>query len=487
MARLQDILYGVRLMQVAGSTQVDVDQLYIDSRHVRGAALFAAIPGTQADGHQYIDTAIEKGAVAVLCEQWPATIHADVTYLQVPDAAVALGIIAANFYGNPSDDMKVVAVTGTNGKTSVATLLYQLFEQMGYKCGLLSTVRNLVHQVEIPATHTTPDAISINRLMAQMAEAGCEYVFMEASSHAIHQSRIAGLTLTGAIFTNITHDHLDYHKTFDNYIKAKKKLFDDLPATAWALTNADDKRGLVMVQNTRGRVVTYSLKGVSDYHARIMENGFQGLTLQVEGKDLHTRLVGDFNAYNILSVYAAARLLGAEQVETLQAISMIRPAEGRFDMVRSADGITAIVDYAHTPDALEKVLETIAQLRTGNEQVITVIGCGGDRDTAKRPKMALVAAKLSDKVVLTSDNPRSEEPEAIIEAMRAGVLPPFTRKLLSIVQRKEAIHTACMLAQPGDIILVAGKGHEKYQEIKGQRLPFDDKAELLNALQATGH
>lgn len=482
MGVLQDILYGVELQEVVGDTQQAVNGLCLDSRHVRAGYLFAALRGTQTDGHQFIDTAIGKGATAILCEELPAAVVEDVTYLIVPDAARALGIIADNFYDNPSAQLQLVAVTGTNGKTTVVSLLHQLFEQLGYKSGLLSTVRNIIHKTEIPATHTTPDAITIHRLLREMANAGCQYVFMEASSHAIHQNRIAGLHFAGAVFTNITHDHLDYHGTFDNYIKAKKALFDHLPATAWSLVNIDDKRGHVMVQNTKAKVYSFALKSPADYKARVLENAFTGLLLQLDGEELYSKLVGQFNAYNLLAVYGVARLLAADKIEILSQLSVIEPAEGRFDVLHGPHQVKAIVDYAHTPDALEKVLTTIGQIRTGNEQLIVVVGCGGDRDKEKRPKMAEVAAKLADKVILTADNPRSEDPESIIEEMRKGVLPPFNNKLLSITNRKEAIATAVALAQPGDIIVVAGKGHEKYQEIKGQRLPFDDKAILQNAL-----
>lgn len=482
MGLLQDILYRVELQEVVGDTQQQVTGLCLDSRHVREGYLFAAIRGTQVDGHQFISAAVEKGAKAIVCEALPATLDASATYLVVPDAAQALGVIADNYYDSPSAQLKLVAVTGTNGKTTVVTLLYQLFEQLGYKTGLLSTVQNIIHKTVVPATHTTPDAITLHKLLREMADAGCQYAFMEASSHAIHQKRIAGLHFAGAVFTNITHDHLDYHGTFDNYIKAKKALFDPLPASAWALVNIDDKRGHVMVQNTRAKVHSFALKAPADFKGRVLENAFTGLLMQMDGEELYSKLVGHFNAYNLLAVFGVAQLLEADKIETLRQLSVIQPAEGRFDVLRSDAGFTGIVDYAHTPDALEKVLHTIDQIRTGNEQVITVIGCGGDRDREKRPKMAAVAAKLSDRVVLTADNPRSEEPEAIIEEMKEGVLPPFNNKLLTITNRKEAIEASVAMAQPGDIVVVAGKGHEKYQEIKGQRLPFDDKVILQNAL-----
>lgn len=483
MNTLQDILYRVELQEVVGDTQVTIAGLALDSRHVRAGYLFAALPGTQVDGHTYIATAIEKGAAAIVCEHLPNDVVPNVTYLVVPNAAQALGIIADNYYDNPSAQLKLVVVTGTNGKTSVATLLYKLFQQLGYKVGLLSTVHNIIHHTVVPATHTTPDAISLHRLLRDMADVGCAYVFMEASSHAIHQKRIAGLQIAGAIFTNITHDHLDYHGTFDNYLKAKKALFDQLSKDAWALINIDDKHGHVMIQNTRAKVYSYALQSPADYKARVLENSFSGLLMHIDGEELYAKLVGQFNAYNLLAVYGAAQLLGADKMETLSHLSILEAAEGRLDVIVSEDHQRiGIVDYAHTPDALEKLLTTINYIRSGQEQLITIIGCGGDRDKAKRPKMAAIAATHSNRVILTSDNPRSEEPERIIAEMKAGVLPPLNNKLLSITNRNEAINAGVALMNAQDIIVVAGKGHEKYQEIKGERFPFDDKAILQTAL-----
>lgn len=483
MALLKDIVYKVALKASAGDMERDIKQIVFDSRKVEQGSLFVAVRGTQTDGHDYINTAIEKGAVAILAEELPQEVKEGITYLEVKDSSVALGIVAANFYGNPSSKLKMVAITGTNGKTTTVTLLYKLFRSLGYHTGLLSTVRNLINDEEIAATHTTPDAVQLNALLAQMVKAGCGYCFMEASSHAIVQQRMSGLELAGAVFSNITHDHLDYHQTFDAYIAAKKQLFDNLPKTAWALTNTDDKRGLVMLQNTKALKHTYALKKAADFKAKLISNTLQGLELDIDHKTVWFKLIGDFNAYNLLAVYATAVLLGEDKDEVLLQLSGLSTAPGRFEQVHSQSGIIAVVDYAHTPDALENVLQTIANFRTGNEQVITVVGCGGNRDKGKRPVMAEIASSFSDKVVLTSDNPRNEEPEAILAEMQAGVSPSNVRKVLTINDRKEAIRTACMLAQPGDIVLVAGKGHETYQEIKGVRYPFDDRqvlSEMLN-------
>ena len=482
MALLRDILYKVELLEKAGATDVEVSGLAIDNRHVRQGWLFAAVRGTKVDGHDFIDKAVEAGAIAIVCEVIPREMDQSITYIRVKDSARAIGIIASNFYGNPSEQLKLVGITGTNGKTTVATLMYQMFRELGYKVGLLSTVVNRIHDTEIPATHTTPDAISLNALLADMVASGCTYAFMEVSSHSLQQQRVAGIHFSGAIFTNLTHDHLDYHGSFDSYIKAKKLLFDGLPSTAWALLNADDKRSAVMVQNSKARAFTYALKAPSDFHGKVLENTFDGLAMQIDGQEMYSKLVGGFNAYNMLAVYGAARLLEIEAVEALKLLSRLEPAEGRFDHFTSPDNVTGIIDYAHTPDALEQVLKTIQAIRTGNEQLITVVGCGGDRDKAKRPKMAAAAAKLSDRVLLTSDNPRSEKPEQIIAEMKVGVLPHLARKVLTITDRREAIEAACAMAQPGDIVLVAGKGHEKFQEILGERIPFDDKAILLHAL-----
>ena len=480
---LTELIQSLEIMALEGSTSQIVEQLDFDSRKVKPGSLFVAVRGTQADGHQFIDKAIELGATAVVAETLPEQRRQAVTYIQVADGATALGLMASRFFGMPSKELKLVGVTGTNGKTTTATLLHSLFTGLGYKAGLLSTVRNLIGQSPLEATHTTPDAVAVNALLREMVDAGCDYAFMEVSSHAAHQRRIAGLHFAGGIFTNITHDHLDYHKTFKAYIDAKKMFFDILPKTAFALVNTDDKRGEVMVQNTRAKKYTYSLRSMANFRARILENSISGLHLEVDGKEVFSRLIGDFNAYNLLAAYGAAILLGQDEMETLTALSQLAAAEGRFDYVVGSQGKrTGIVDYAHTPDALEKVLNTIHQLRQGNSRIITVVGCGGDRDKAKRPKMAKVACDYSDLVVLTSDNPRSEAPEAIIADMQAGVPPYATRKVLVVTARREAIRTACRLAQEEDIILVAGKGHEKYQEANGVRRPFDDKAVLAEAL-----
>ncbi|MDX2002658.1 MAG: UDP-N-acetylmuramoyl-L-alanyl-D-glutamate--2,6-diaminopimelate ligase [Chitinophagales bacterium] len=487
MKQLKDILYKVNLLDVIGSTAIDIQKVTFDSRQVEAGCLFVAVSGTQVDGHHFIQQAIDKGAKAILCEQLPNEFQQQISYIRVQNSARALAFVAENFYDNPSEKLKIVAVTGTNGKTTTATLLYRLFRELGYSVGLLSTVENKINEATIPATHTTPDPIQLSSLLADMVDAGCEYAFMEASSHAIHQHRVAALQLTGAVFTNITHDHLDYHGTFDAYIAAKKQLFDELPASAFALVNLDDKRGRVMVQNTKGKVQTYSLSRIADFKGRIIESSFSGLIMDVDGQELYTKLIGEFNAYNVMAIYAVAVLLGIPKVEALGAISQLNTAEGRFDYISTPKRkIIGIVDYAHTPDALKKVLDTIKAIRTGNEQLITVVGCGGNRDREKRPLMARIASELSNKVVLTSDNPRNEEPEAILDEMYAGLTPNLSRHVLRIVDRKEAIRTACQLAGHGDIILLAGKGHEKYQEIKGVKYPFDDKqilAETLNALE----
>ncbi len=484
MKLLRDILYKVRLEQVQGATDVAVSSVTFDSRSVTQGCVFVAIKGTQADGHNYIQQAIDKGAVAIVCEAMPGINSANTyTTVIVKDSSEALAFIAGNFYDNPSEKLQLVGITGTNGKTTVATLSYNLFRELGYSCGLLSTVQNEINGVVIPATHTTPDAIQINALLAKMVEAGCTHCFMEASSHAIHQQRVRALDFNVAVFTNITHDHLDYHETFDNYIKAKKKLFDDLPTHATAIVNIDDKRGMVMVQNTKATIKTFSLKSLSDYKAVILENTFSGLILNINGHELYTRIVGEFNAYNLLSIYAVAVSLGIDEVTALTALSKLNAAEGRFDYIVSAnEKIVGIVDYAHTPDALKNVLATIKAIRTYNEKVITVVGCGGNRDKAKRPEMARIACELSNQVILTSDNPRNEKAEDIIEEMRKGVEAQHYKKVLSITDRKEAIRAACMMAGKHDIILLAGKGHEKYQEINGVKYDFDDKKNLSTTL-----
>jgi UDP-N-acetylmuramoyl-L-alanyl-D-glutamate--2,6-diaminopimelate ligase len=472
----------VHLTAVAGSTDESVKAIRLDSRRVEKGDLFVAVKGTQVDGHAFIQTAIEKGAAAVVCSDMPAELNEAVVYVQVKESSRALAHIASNFYDNPSEKLKLVAVTGTNGKTSVATILYNLFVNLGYKSGLLSTVVNKINDEIIEATHTTPDAVSLNELLAAMVEKGCDYCFMEASSHAIHQNRTYALDFDGAVFTNLTHDHLDYHGTFRNYINAKKQLFDFLPSKAFALVNADDKNGKVMLQNTSAKKYTYALQHMADFNAKILESDFSGMVLNVDGLEMHTRLVGNFNAYNLLAVFATASLLGVDKMEILTALSALSGAEGRFEYVRSdKDKVVGIVDYAHTPDALKNVLDTINQIRNGKNNVITVVGAGGNRDAAKRPLMASIAAKLSNKVILTSDNPRNEEPEAILAEMKSGIEVVDRKKVITIVQRDEAIRAAVSMAESGDVILVAGKGHEKYQEIKGIKYPFDDKQKLMEA------
>lgn len=481
MANLKDILYKVSLQSVSGKTDLEVKGIHFDSRKVGPGDVFIATRGTQVDGHDFIENAIDKGAIAVICQELPDKQPTDVTFIQVLDSCSAMGILASNFYGNPSDKLKLVGVTGTNGKTTTVTLLFNLFSELGYNAGLLSTVENKIKDKVIPSTHTTPDSISINALLADMVKEGCTHAFMEVSSHAVVQQRIAGLKFAGGVFTNITHEHLDYHKTFDEYIKAKKLFFDNLPSSAFALSNADDKRGAVMLQNTKANKMTFSLKTMADFRARIKTNSFQGLELVIDNRDVWFKLTGTFNAYNLIAIYATAVLLGEEPEEVLTSLSNLDPARGRFERMVSSEGIIAIVDYAHTPDALENVLNTIADIRGGNEKVITVVGCGGNRDTAKRPVMADLATKLSDKVILTSDNPRNEDPEEILKQMQTGVSKAEVKKVITIQDRKEAIKTAVMLAERGDIILIAGKGHETYQEIKGIKHPFDDK-EVVNEM-----
>jgi UDP-N-acetylmuramoyl-L-alanyl-D-glutamate--2,6-diaminopimelate ligase len=471
---LSDILYKVRLEEVSGSTHMAIASVAFDSRKIKKDSLFVATRGTAADGHSFIDKAIESGAVAIVCEQLPESRQETVTYVKVADSSYALGIIACNYFDNPSEKLKLVGVTGTNGKTTTVTLLFNLFRSLGYSAGLLSTVQNKINQTVVPATHTTPDALVLNELLAEMADKGCEYVFMEVSSHAVVQNRIAGIQFIGAVFTNITHDHLDYHKTFDEYIKAKKRFFDQLPAQAFALVNRDDRNGLVMLQNTKAQKHTYALKTIADFKCRIIENHLNGLLLNIDNHEVWVKLIGTFNAYNVLAVYATAVLLKQNTTNILTALSNLNPVEGRFQYVRSPKGVIGIVDYAHTPDALKNVLETIKDIRTGNEQVITLVGCGGDRDSAKRPVMAAIACEYSSKVILTSDNPRSEDPEEILNQMQKGINPADAKKTLRITDRREAIKAACSFSGKGDIILIAGKGHEKYQEIKGVKYDFDD-------------
>jgi UDP-N-acetylmuramoyl-L-alanyl-D-glutamate--2,6-diaminopimelate ligase len=480
---LEEILKDIQPETVIGSKELNVSQINFDSRKVKPGSLFVATRGTQVDGHDFIEKAIGSGAVAVICEALPEHLVKEVTYAKVPDSAEALGWAASNFHGRPSEKLKLVGITGTNGKTTTATLLYELFLSLGFKTGLISTIENKVNKRSVVSTHTTPDAESINLLIQQMVEAGCDYVFMEVSSHAVAQRRIAGLFFTGGVFTNITHEHLDFHKTFRAYIDAKKMFFDKLPNSAFALTNADDRNGAIMLQNTEAKRFTYALRKPADFKAKILENYLTGLHLDLDGEDFYARLIGDFNAYNLLSVYATAILLGQNKQEVMAKLSNLKAAEGRFDYVQNAEReVIGIVDYAHTPDALEKVLNTIFNLRKGGGQIITVVGCGGDRDRKKRPLMAKVACNYSDQVIFTSDNPRSEDPDEIIAEMEKGIPPYAAKKVVSITNRLQAIKTACKLAQNGDIILVAGKGHEKYQEIKGEKFPFDDKAILVSEL-----
>lgn len=471
---VRDIVYGISLQKVIGSTEITVESLTLDSRNAGAESLFFAVSGTRFDGHDFIAKVIEQGCKAIIAEK-EVPVPGDVTLIVTENSHKAAGIVASNFYGEPSRQLKLVGITGTNGKTTTTTLLYNLFTQLGYKTGLLSTVVNKIGTETIPSTHTTPDPIALNALLAQMVEANCEYCFMEVSSHAIHQHRIAGLEFAGGVFTNITHDHLDYHNTFKEYLDVKKRFFDDLSTTAFALTNIDDKNGRVMVQNTRAKIVTYAMKSLADYKVKVLENQFSGLILNINGKEVWSRLVGDFNAYNLLTAYAVSILLGEEEEEVLRVLSSLESVEGRFQYFISESGVVAIIDYAHTPDALENVLKTISNIRTKNETLYTVVGCGGDRDKTKRPEMARIACELSDKVILTSDNPRSEDPNQIIEEMNAGVPGHHFKKTISVVDRKQAIKTAISMAEKGDIILIAGKGHEKYQEINGVKHDFDDR------------
>jgi UDP-N-acetylmuramoyl-L-alanyl-D-glutamate--2,6-diaminopimelate ligase len=481
---LQDVLYKVAIRSVAGNTGVEIGDVQIDSRKVKPGALFIAVVGAVADGHQFIEKAIANGAAVVVCEVMPATIQEHIVYVQVENSAAAAGFISHNFFGKPSEKIKLVGVTGTNGKTTIATLLYKLFTRLGYTCGLISTVENKIADKVLSATHTTPDAVSLNLLLKQMVEEGCTHVFMETSSHAVHQHRITGVQYAGGIFSNITHDHLDYHKTFDEYIRVKKSFFDSLSSSAFAISNLDDKRGTVMLQNTNAKKYYYSLKTVADFKGKILDNSLSGLMMTVNDVEVNFRLIGEFNAYNLLAVYGAAICLGEEKQEVLTALSELTGAEGRFDYIVSAkERIIAIVDYAHTPDALLNVLATIKKLRKGFEQVITVVGCGGDRDKTKRPVMATVACEHSDRAIFTSDNPRSEDPVQIIKDMEEGLQVSYKRKYISITDRMEAIKTAISLAKAEDIILIAGKGHEKYQEIKGVKNHFDDKEVVMEMFE----
>ncbi len=478
---LKDILYKVTINKVIGDTSVAIQNIEFDSRKVGLNDIFVAINGTLSNGHDYIEKSCRQGALAIICEVIPKEIVNGITYVQVDNSHSALAIMAANYYENPSEELKLVGVTGTNGKTTISSLLFQLFKKAGYKVGLLSTVKVMVDEKKYEATHTTPDSLTINRYLREMVEEGVDFCFMEVSSHGIHQKRTEGLHFTGGIFTNLSHDHLDYHNNFAEYRDVKKLFFDQLPKSAFALTNTDDKNGKVMLQNTKAKKYSYALKSMADYKAHILENQFNGLLLKINNQELWTKLIGNFNAYNLLAIYGTAELLGLETTETLQLMSTLESVDGRFQYVVSEKKVTAIVDYAHTPDALKNVLETINSIRTKNEELITVVGCGGDRDVAKRPKMGNIAATLSTKVIFTSDNPRSENPEKIIEAIEEGVPSEHYKKTLSITDRKQAIKTACQLANDGDIILVAGKGHETYQEIKGERFDFDD-FKIINEL-----
>lgn len=481
---LQDLLYKVAIRFVQGDTSIRIARLTTDSRQAKKGTCFIAVKGTATDGHAFIETAIAQGAIAIICEQLPAALQEGIAYVQVENSAAAAGIMAHHFFGAPSAHMKLVGVTGTNGKTTVATLLYKLFTSLGYHCGLISTVQNHIADIVVPSTHTTPDAISLNRLLRQMKDAGCSYVFMECSSHAIAQQRIAGLQFAGGLFTNITHDHLDYHKTFDEYIRVKKSWFDALPSSAFAISNADDKRGAVMLQNTAAKKFFYSLKTLAEFKGKVLENSLAGLHMLINETDVHFKLIGEFNAYNLLAVYGAAISLGQDKQEVLLKLSSVDGAEGRFDYsISTYEKVVGIVDYAHTPDALINVLATIKNLKQGFEKVITVVGCGGNRDKAKRPIMAEVACEYSDKVIFTSDNPRNEDPLEIIKDMEAGVNVAAKKKYISIADRKEAIKTAVSLSGREDIILIAGKGHEKYQEVKGVKTGFDDKQVLQEMFQ----
>lgn len=486
MSNLKDILYKVTIEAVHGSTDLAIEKIEFDSRKVSNNDIFVAIKGSLSDGHQFIDKAISLGAAVVVCEDLPATLLENITYVKVQNSNQALSYLAANFYDNPSQKLKLIGITGTNGKTTIASLLFQMFKKAGYKVGLLSTVKIMVDDVEYKATHTTPDSLTINQYLDEMVEVGCEFCFMEVSSHGIHQKRTESLHFEGGVFTNLSHDHLDYHDTFAEYRDVKKSFFDSLPKSAFAITNVDDKNGVVMLQNTVARKRTYALKTYADFKAQVLENQLSGLVLKINNDEVWTKLIGSFNAYNLLAIYGVALELGIESTEALRLLSELESVSGRFQFIISDSKITAIVDYAHTPDALENVLKTIEDIRTKNEQLITIVGCGGDRDKTKRPIMANIAASLSDKAIFTADNPRTENPQTIIEEMEAGVEGQNFKKTMSILDRKQAIKTACQMANPGDIILIAGKGHETYQEINGVRHDFDDMQivqELLKQLE----
>jgi UDP-N-acetylmuramoyl-L-alanyl-D-glutamate--2,6-diaminopimelate ligase len=482
MIRIEEILKGIDVVAVTGDMGSTVSGIEFDSRNVTPGTLFVAVRGQKSDGHEFIASATKSGAAAIICEIVPADPDKKICWIKVADSAKALGEAASNFYGNPSSSLILVGVTGTNGKTTIATLLYRMFIGLGYKCGLFSTVCNYINGKELPATHTTPDPVQLNRILSEMVSEGCDYAFMEVSSHSADQKRIAGLNFDGAIFTNLTHDHLDYHKTFDNYLAAKKSFFDSLPAGSFALVNADDRNGRVMLQNCKARPYTFSVRGMADYRCGIIEQSFEGMGLRIQGEEVWTRFIGDFNASNLLAVYAASELLGASKKEILTILSDLRSVAGRLEVVKSENGISGLVDYAHTPDALLNVIDTINKIREGGVQLITVVGAGGDRDKTKRPKMAAISAEGSTKVILTSDNPRTEDPEMILNDMEAGITPDLKRKTLRIADRRAAIRTAVMLAEKGDVILVAGKGHETYQEVMGVKHHFDDREELRNAL-----
>lgn len=483
--KLKDLLYKVELIEVIGNVDLEIDFVEFDSRKIQSGTLFVAQSGTQVDGHDFIQKSIESGAIAIVCERKPEELNNHVTYVVVANSSIALGIIASNLYDNPSEKLKLIGITGTNGKTTTATLTYNLLESLGYATVLISTIRIRVHGNEYPSSHTTPDILTLNKIFSEAVEKGCEFAVMEVSSHGIHQNRIAGLNFQIGVFSNITHDHLDYHKTFAEYIKAKKKFFDELPKSALALTNLDDKNGVVMLQNSSAKRYSYALKTDADFKAKILENQFDGMLLLIDGKEFWTPLIGQFNAYNLLAVYSIASLLGMDQEEILTHLSKLKNVDGRFQTYKSKGGIVAIVDYAHTPDALENVLNTIQNIRTRNEKLITIVGCGGDRDRTKRPEMGKLAARMSELAIFTSDNPRSEDPEEILKEVEAGVEPQFYNRTLKITDRKEAIKTAYKMAEKGDIILIAGKGHETYQEIKGVKHHFDDletAQELSNQL-----
>jgi len=479
---IEEILKGIDIVSVTGTINTVITGIEFDSRKVTAGSLFVAVKGYKTDGHDFISSAIASGASSVICEILPENPDKSICWIKTSDSAKALGLAASNFFGNPSSSLKLVGVTGTNGKTTIATLLYRMFLRLGYKCGLFSTVCNYINEKELEATHTTPDPVQLNSLLSRMVDAGCDFAFMEVSSHSADQQRIAGLKFVGGIFTNLTHDHLDYHKTFDNYLAAKKSFFDSLPAGSFALVNVDDKNGRVMLQNCTARHYTFSVRGVADYRCKVIEQSFEGMGVKIQDEEVWTKFIGGFNASNLLAVYAASELLGAVKKEILTILSDLQPVSGRLELVKSPTGISGIVDYAHTPDALLNVIDTINKIREGGVQLITVVGAGGDRDRTKRPKMAAISAEGSTKVILTSDNPRTEDPEKILDEMEAGITPDLKRKTLRIADRREAIKTAVMLANKGDVVLIAGKGHETYQDIMGVKLHFDDREELKKAL-----